>query len=422
MNNVLVFPCGSEIGLEIYRSFKGVKDVNLIGGSSVPDHGMFVYQNYIGTIPQVDDPNFIKSINQLIQKYHISHIFPAHDSVILKLAENFNLVKSTVITSPYETCMICRSKKKTYQYLKNIIKTPIVYDKNKLSKGSYPYFLKPEVGQGTKGVFLAKDKKELLFYLKKDPTLLILEYLPGEEFTVDCFTDFNGKLKFVSPRKRNRILNGISVNTFLVKGKEFKAIANKINDNLKINGAWFYQVKRDKNGELTLLEIAPRIAGSMAIQRVSGVNLPVLSYLNSQGLPVDIRMNRFDVTFDRALENSYKTNLKYKNVYLDFDDCLLEKDQINLDIVKFVFQCKNHKINVHLISKHKYDLQAKLKELGIKELFSSIIHIKKIERKVDYITKMNSIFIDDSFSERRDVYDKLKIPVFSVDAIECLLK
>ncbi|MEO0037347.1 MAG: hypothetical protein RIQ59_558, partial [Bacteroidota bacterium] len=33
----------------------------------------------------------------------------------------------------------------------------------------------------------------------------------------------------------------------------------------------------------------------------------------------------------------------------------------------------------------------------------------------NYILNADSIFIDDSFAERKDVYDNLKIPVFGVD-------
>ena len=44
--NILVFPCGSEIALELYRALVHSKHFNLIGASSVDDHGRFVYHNY----------------------------------------------------------------------------------------------------------------------------------------------------------------------------------------------------------------------------------------------------------------------------------------------------------------------------------------------------------------------------------------
>lgn len=47
MINVLVFPCGSEIGLEVHNALKYDKHINLVGLSSVSSHGRVVYKNYI---------------------------------------------------------------------------------------------------------------------------------------------------------------------------------------------------------------------------------------------------------------------------------------------------------------------------------------------------------------------------------------
>ena len=41
--------------------------------------------------------------------------------------------------------------------------------------------------------------------------------------------------------------------------------------------------------------------------------------------------------------------------------------------------------------------------------------------KIDYINPNKSIFIDNYFIERYEVNQKLGIPVFDVDAIECLI-
>jgi hypothetical protein len=49
--NVLVFPCGSEIGLELHRSLKDIRFVNLFGASSVSDHGEFVIRIIAGAFP-----------------------------------------------------------------------------------------------------------------------------------------------------------------------------------------------------------------------------------------------------------------------------------------------------------------------------------------------------------------------------------
>ena len=106
--NVLVFPCGSEISLEAYRSLGTAKEVILYGASSVSDHGEFVYENYIPNIPFVSDNRFISEINRIVAEYTIDYIIPAHDLVLLKLSEALHngQLACKLLTSPYETCKV----------------------------------------------------------------------------------------------------------------------------------------------------------------------------------------------------------------------------------------------------------------------------------------------------------------------------
>jgi hypothetical protein len=420
--NILVFPCGSEIGLEIRRAFEGVKDVALVGGSSVPDHGRFVYQRYREDLPNVDDPDFLDRFNEVIDRESAGFVFPTHDSVVLKLAEHQAELRCQVIGSSAETCRIARSKRLTYERLCGIIPTPTVYNSANYDSANveFPAFLKPDVGQGSKGTFLARTRRDLEFHTEKDPSLLILEYLPGEEYTVDCFTDRNGRLLFAGPRRRSRILNGISVGTRNVSGKEFTELAEKINARITFNGAWFFQVKRAKSGVLKLLEVAPRIGGSSGLCRVLGVNLPLLSYYNQLGMPIKLHPNRFDVEMDRAWSNRYKLGIDYKHVYVDFDDCLCIQGKLNPNVVKFVVQAVNQGKRVSLLSRHRDGpLGDKLKSLRVADLFDEVLQIDQDRSKADFVRE-DSIFIDDSFAERLEV-SKKGIPVFAVDAVESLL-
>lgn len=423
MDKILVFPCGSEIGLEIARAFKGIKQVQLVGGSSVSDHGKFVFDYYIGNIPRVDSPEFLEVINQIVDDHEIDYIFPAHDDVVVALANAQSMLHCKVIGSPSHTAKLSRSKAMTYRFFKSIITVPTVYSVEDLDDDIiYPVFLKPDVGQGSKGTYKAFRKAEVLMYLEKDPTLLILEYLPGEEFTVDCYSDKDGVLQFSGARRRNRILNGISVNTTLVDDHEIDEIAFLINSNVYFKGAWFFQVKRNRNNKLSLLEIAPRIAGSMALYRMQGVNLPLLSYYCQKGIPCEILQNKMNVELDRALMNRYRVDVSFKHVYVDFDDCIYIDSGVNEMVIQFLFKCLNNGVKIYLITRHKGDIYKTLTRLRIRALFDEIIHIKnRKEKKSDYIRHRDAIFIDDSHLERRDVALRVGLPVFSVDSLECLL-
>ena len=95
---------------------------------------------------------------------------------------------------------------------------------------------------------------------------------------------------------------------------------------------------------------------------------------------------------------------------------------MNTDVVKFLYQAKNENKNVILITKHNKDVKKTLLKYCISSrLFNNIIHLEKTEDKTNYIKLPKSIFIDDSYSERKNVSTKLHIPVFGIDAIEALI-
>jgi carbamoylphosphate synthase large subunit len=308
--HILVFPCGSEVGLEIHRALKYCKEVKLYGANSIKDHGEFVFENYIGEIPFIDDPKFMDKIKKVVSDYRIHAIYPAMDIALLKLKENERKLGCRVISSPIKTLNLCYSKKKTYKELKNIIKTPKIYnDINKIKK--FPVFIKPNIGYGSRNAKLINNLDVGLAHIKTIDDPIIMEYLSGKEYTVDCFTDRRGKLLYIGPRVRNRVRIGISVNTNIVNDKqdEFFKFAKKINQVFNLRGAWFFQVRRDKKGDLTLLEVASRIAGSSALHRGRGINLALLSVYDNFDEDLSVFYNSYDVEIDRAFDVVYKIGL-----------------------------------------------------------------------------------------------------------------
>ncbi|MFD3446633.1 ATP-grasp domain-containing protein [Microbacteriaceae bacterium 4G12] len=421
--NVLVFPCGSEIGLEINNALRYVKDVKLYGGSSVADHGKFVYQNYIEGIPHINDESFIDALNEVVKQYNIDFIIPAHDSAVLKLAQNKEKLAAQVITSDKMTCEICRSKKKTYEFFENEAFIPHMHEKVEDVK-QFPVFLKPDVGQGSQGIALAQDEEDLKFHTNKNKGLIIVEYLPGKEYTIDCFTDRNGELRFIGMRERKRVKSGISVNSVTLSyNDQVKEIAHKINEKLNFQGVWFFQVKEDSEGNFKLLEIAPRIAGTMSLYRNKGINFSLLSIYDRLGYDIEIYENDFRIEIDRALINRFSLDISYERVFIDFDDTITLNEKINPMTMLFLYQCITNDIEVILITKHAKEILETLKSLKVdKSIFSEIIHISRDDEKYKHVKNdVPSIFIDDSYSERRRMKEMTGMPVFDLDSLESLI-
>jgi hypothetical protein len=285
----------------------------------------------------------------------------------------------------------------------------------------FPVFLKPDIGEGSKGTYLAKNVQDLNFYLKKDNSLINSEYLSEREFTVDCLTKRNGLLMYAGARERFRISNGASVNSKIIEDIKFLELAQKINSRLSFRGVWFFQVKENDNGDLVLMEIAARMPGTLALTRVHGPNLLLLSLFDRLNFDVVIVKNKQKIEIDRAFFARYILNFQMDSIYLDFDDTLVVGGKVNAFLIYFLYQSKNEGKELFLITKHKGDIYSSLHQHHIPvSLFSELIHLKKEDQKTDFIKFKNPIFIDDSFIERKSVSEKLGIPVFDIDSIEAL--
>lgn len=422
MYNVLIFPAGSEIGMEIYNALKYNKMLKVFGGTSARDHSHFFYKHLITDLPYLTDPDFIEKLNQVLEACSIDFLYPAHDSAGLFLTEHADEIKATVVTSPLKTVDICRSKAKTYQYFADCDFIPKTFQ-NVRDIPAYPVFVKPSVGQGSNGATKCASEKQLLARLDQGDEVVICEYLEGTEYTIDCFTDKDGVLRIASLRDRARTKAGISVNSrILPTDSEILRIAQQINSRLVFCGAWFFQMKRNAQGQYRMLEISPRIPGTMGLSRNTGVNFPLLTIYTLLGYPVEILRHDYSIEVDRAFINRYKIDQTYGCVYLDLDDTLELGDKVNAWLMFYLYQCVNNNIPVYLLTRHARQIHETLAAHKISPaLFAQIIHITDGSEKSQYITRSDGIFIDDSFRERLDVMRKCNIHVFDLDEIEALI-
>lgn len=417
MTNILVFPAGTEIALEIHRALRYAKGITLFGDSSEPSNpGKYLFANYTEELPFITEGNFIEALNNYIGRNEISLVFPANDAVLTFLAQNQEHIHAKVIGPTPGVAHTCRSKFFTYHALMGVVSIPEIIDMR--GDIEFPIFAKPDRGHSAIGVKKLDNQAQLdRWLLGTTEDYIYTEYLPGAEYTVDCFSNYKGELLFSQGRKRNRILNGISSDTFPYTTPEMVEMARAINTRLGMNGAWFFQVKEDKDGVLKLMEVAPRIAGSMALYRAKGVNFPLLSVLNAQEKDVKISPNSFEMRMDRHLSNDFKLTVQYDTVYVDLDDTLIIDGMINTILVRFLYQCVNNKKPIILITRNK-EYEDLLIIHKLRALFHSAIWVEKGEQKGQFI-KPNSIFIDDSYTERMSAQSAC--PVFDISEVECLI-
>lgn len=416
---VLVFPGGTEIGLEINRALRDAKEVTLLSaGQAVPSAAEFRFKRHID-LPAINDPRCLGALNAAIVEHGIDAIYPAHDDVVLGLASMASSLNAAVITSPLETCAICRSKSATYEALAGTVAVPYVFARGETP--AFPVFVKPDRGQGSSGARRIDTQDELDRVLAAEDDLIVSECLIGEEFTIDCFSDRARGLLYHSARVRTRTRAGIAMQSCLVEDERLSAMARAIGAAMVFHGAWFFQAKIAANGEFKLLEVAPRVSGTMALSRVLGVNFPLLSLFEAAGLPVNIKAFRGSIEISRSLDNHYRYDKSYSAVYIDLDDTLILRGYVNTRIMRFIFQCINRKIPIYLLTRHRGDLSNILHRYRLASLFDDVIHILDDSPKGMVIKEPDAIFIDDSFRERNAVAECCGIRTFDPSGMECLI-
>lgn len=419
--NILVFPCGSEIGLEIHAALRYAKDIRLHGVSSVSDHGEFAYARYRQIDAQAGSAGLVDQLNALIDEWAIDLVVPAHDSVIPVLAAAGPRLRAPAMVPDADTARVCRDKHLTYARLRHlgIVPADIAFP-----APAYPVFAKPAIGQGSQGAERVDDVGRHRQLLDSGIDYVVSEYLPGEEYTVDCISDAAGALLHAAPRRRTRVKSGISVRTEPVPlDAGLQAMATAIAAELRLRGAWFFQARRDAGGGPKLLEVAPRIAGSMGLSRARGINYPLLGIYAHLGKPFAVLAQDYPLVMDRALGNRYRAGLAYSRAYVDLDDTLLVDGAPNPLLMGLLYQWNARGVEVVLLTRHAgRPLETLARHHVSPGLFARIVHLEDGSPKSRVIgADPGAIFIDDSFRERRDVLETCAIPVFDLDAVEQLL-
>lgn len=272
------------------------------------------------TIPLADDPNFVDAILSLCRRKNIHAILPLVTKELIPLSRRsneFELAGAKLLVSPTSSLEIANNKSSLYEFLQwrgiavptfKVVET-VEQFKTAVEELGYPakrVCFKPSVSNGSRGFRIISNQineLDLLFNYKPNstyislngavgilssgtfPELLVSEYLPGEEYSVDCLAN-HGESVLIIPRLRKKMINGISVEGEFIKEENIITYCTQIIKELQLHGNIGIQVKKSDRAQFLILEINPRVQGTIAAALGAGVNLPVLAVKQELGLPI----------------------------------------------------------------------------------------------------------------------------------------
>lgn len=281
--------------------------------------GRYLTRDFV-QIPKASEPSFIELLLKICLEKHIHVILPLVTKELFPLSQNKTLFEEhgiRILVSSEEAINISNNKSQCYQFLKeNGIALPEFFVVNTLDQFIHaafelghpqkPFCFKPSVSNGSRGVRIVSDsldESDQLFnykpynlYIsyahalkvlssKKFPELLVSEFLPGEEYSVDYLAN-HGVAELIVPRLRKKTINGISVQGEFIKDDAIISYCKKIIETIRLHGNIGIQVKYAENNQPLLLEINPRVQGTIVAGLGAGVNLPLLAIKQELGLPV----------------------------------------------------------------------------------------------------------------------------------------
>ncbi|MBX7256419.1 MAG: ATP-grasp domain-containing protein [Candidatus Hydrogenedentes bacterium] len=420
--NVFVFPTRNEPGLEAVQALSKSNKITLFGGSSyekVHDPARHLLTNYV-LCPGYDEPDFVPRFQSILREHAIDIVLPAWDRLVAVFSQ-WTMEGVTFVTPRAEIATMLLSKRKTYERLKGSVPVPRVY---KPEDASLPVFAKPDVASGSVGGMHVTTESQLAAAVEKG--LLLSEYLPGDEFTVDCISDRQGVLLFANQRARSRIGQGISLGTCSVHDPRVAMHVEAIAATLRIEGPWFAQFKCNEAGEPVLMEINPRLGGSSAQTRLSGVNIPLISVFLFAGYPVRIPRLRSDVLLNRSMRN-YTDAEAFDWVIWDWDDTLIRRDgRPDPDAMGCLYDLRNRGIRQALFTRNP-EAESLMNVHMVPRMFEEIrVTDDKVGALKEFMARRSIdasrlVMVNDSFQELFEIQDSLpQVRTVTPDALETL--
>lgn len=273
----------------------------------------FVDRAYL--VPKILDKNFIDEVIKICKKENITLIIPTLDTELLTYSQNRKKIKeesgAEVLISSEESIKIMRDKILTMEFLKqNGLDIPVTLTLKDIQEKNYkfPLFIKPLNGSSSFNNFKIRNEKELDFFKEYVPNPMIQEFIEGQEYCVDIFSDFNSNVITIVPKKRVAFREGEITKGKIEKDIEIIEVGKRIVELLKPRGEINFDCIKTEDNRVVILEINGRFAGGSPMSFEAGANSPENIYKLLLGETLNYTEN-----YDEGLWG------------LRFDDCIFRK-------------------------------------------------------------------------------------------------
>lgn len=303
-SNILILSCGTRN--KIVQYFK--KELSSLGKVVATDcselaPALYEADSYY-IVPRIDDSGYLERILQICRDDSITAVLTLIDPEISLLAKHrdaFLEIGTIPLVSSYDVVERSFDKYDFYLWLiEHGYKVAKTYaDKEKfysdIERGeiNYPVFLKPRRGSASLNINKAFDKEDVEFLMKRNPDLIIQEYMQGTEIGADVYIDLTS-YEVVSIFTKEKILMraGETDKSVSLKDERLFALIKQFVKEAGYVGA--IDIDIFKVGEdYYISEVNPRFGGGYLHAYECGVNFPKMIINNLKGISNDNQIGNY---------------------------------------------------------------------------------------------------------------------------------
>ena len=274
-------------------------------------------------LPYVDHPSYLQELKQICAREKVAAIVSLNDLELPLLAlhkEEFLQIGTRVLVSDPDVVDICFDKWRTERFFSRMgIRSPATWltleeAGSAIATGAlrFPVVVKPRWGTASIGIEFPQDMRELelchelvrrklkrtflagISATDEHHSVLIQQYLPGNEFGLDIINDLDGGYQTTVVKRKLAMRAGETDKAVVVDDPRLSEIGERIGRELghivNLDCDFF-----EHEGELYGLEMNPRFGGGYPFSQEAGLDLPVaiLAWLRNEPAPAGSLTVRF---------------------------------------------------------------------------------------------------------------------------------
>ena len=292
----MLFTCAGQ-RVDIVKAFRDAGAVAL-GADADPLAPALYHADRRALVPRIADPGYVPALAQLVREHSVRLIVPLNDldHPVLSRARD-ELAPALLLLPDADVCARMSDKLEAHRYfLENDIPSPRSWLPEEVpADARYPLLVKAREGFGSRHIYRADDPEQLGFFLSYTKVRsFVQERCGGEEFSIDVFSDMDGRCLNAIPRTMLLSKGGESIKGASIQDRELIEHGARVAEVIGIKGPANVQCFREVDGSLPVTDVNTRFGGGFPLPLAAGSRYPELALALAFGERPEPRLGEFE--------------------------------------------------------------------------------------------------------------------------------